>query len=89
MWWIVWRYTSAPISFTSRLDHISQSFHYNGAGEGAAIGSGASILGFGSDIGGSVRIPAAWCGCYSLKPTALRLSFQGDVSTDLNERIGR
>ena len=59
------------------------------AGEGAAIGCGASVLGFGSDIGGSVRIPAAWCGTYSLKPTAGRLSLYGDFGVDLNERVGK
>ena len=31
-------------------------------GEAALVAAGASPLGFGSDIGGSVRTPAAWCG---------------------------
>ncbi len=38
-------------------------------GEAAAIASGQSPGGIGSDIGGSVRIPAAWCGIVGLKPT--------------------
>ena len=58
-------------------------------GEGSAIGSGSSILGFGSDIGGSLRVPAAYCGIYSLKPTAGRLTQRGDVGVDFNERIGK
>jgi len=38
-------------------------------GEGSLIGGGGSILGIGSDIGGSLRNPAAVCGIYSMKPT--------------------
>ncbi|KAL4222491.1 hypothetical protein ACF0H5_018530 [Mactra antiquata] len=45
-------------------------------GEGAIIASGASILGWGSDIGGSIRIPCHFCGVYGLKPTAGRLSLK-------------
>lgn len=46
-------------------------------GEGAAIASGSSVLGIGTDIGGSIRIPAAFCGVVGLKPTLSRWSNAG------------
>jgi amidase len=38
-------------------------------GCGAALASGMTPLSFGSDIAGSIRIPAAFCGLYGHKPT--------------------
>ena len=43
-------------------------------GEAAAVAYGGSQLGLGGDFGGSVRIPAAFCGVCGLKPTAHRLT---------------
>jgi len=48
-------------------------------GEGALIAAGGSILGLGNDIGGSLRIPAHYCGICSIKPTAGRVSNKGLV----------
>ena len=46
-------------------------------GEAALIAGGGSVVGLGTDIGGSVRIPAHFSGNYALKPTSRRLSLQG------------
>lgn len=46
-------------------------------GEGALIAMGGSPLGVGSDIGGSIRIPAAFCGLYGLKPSHGRFPYYG------------
>lgn len=40
------------------------------SGDAAAVGSGAVRLGIGSDSGGSVRVPAAWCHVVGMKPSA-------------------
>lgn len=48
-------------------------------GEGALIASGISPAGIGTDIGGSIRIPAAWCGITGLKPTWSRWSVRGQA----------
>jgi amidase len=46
-------------------------------GEGALIALRGSCIGIGSDVGGSIRSPAANCGIYGLKPTAFRLPTDG------------
>jgi amidase len=46
-------------------------------GEGALIALRGSCLGIGSDVGGSIRSPAANCGIYGLKPTAFRIPTDG------------
>ncbi|KAJ4403175.1 hypothetical protein N0V91_006752 [Didymella pomorum] len=46
-------------------------------GEGALIGMRGSPVGFGTDIGGSIRIPAAFNGLYGLRPSTGRLPYEG------------
>lgn len=46
-------------------------------GEGALIGAGASPMGIGSDIGGSIRMPAFFCGIAGHKPSRKYLPLTG------------
>lgn len=46
-------------------------------GEGASLGFHSAALGIGTDIGGSIRAPAAFCNAYGLRPTALRNPYKG------------
>ena len=48
-------------------------------GESAAIAAGLSSAGFGSDSGGSVRVPAHFTGICSLKPTPGRIPRTGHL----------
>jgi amidase len=48
-------------------------------GGAAAVAAGLSPLEVGSDYGGSVRIPAHFCGIYSLKPTDNRIPLTGHI----------
>ena len=38
-------------------------------GSGAAVAGGLAVAALGSDTMGSIRLPAAYCGCFGLKPT--------------------
>lgn len=58
-------------------------------GEGAAIATGLSPLGIASDIGGSIRIPASWCGIVGFKPTFGRWSNRGQVSALPGQEVAR
>jgi fatty acid amide hydrolase 2 len=46
-------------------------------GEGAVISSCCSTFGLGSDVGGSLRMPAAFCGIYAHKPTGGLVTNEG------------
>ena len=43
------------------------------AGAGAAAAAGYGPLHIGTDIGGSIRLPASWCGIFGLKPSLGRV----------------
>ncbi len=68
-------YTEADNPLYGRTNNpwdLQRSCGGSSGGEAALIGALASPLGLGNDIGGSLRIPAAFCGICSIRPTAGR-----------------
>ncbi len=62
----IWGRTNNPWDLTRTAGGSS-------GGEAALIAAGGSPLGLGGDFGGSLRIPAAYCGICTIRPTARRL----------------
>lgn len=67
---IMWCETENPLwGLTTNPNHPNYTPGGSTGGEGALIACGASVLGFGTDIGGSIRIPSHIMGIYGLKPS--------------------
>jgi amidase len=49
------------------------------SGSAAAVGGGVADFALGTDTSGSVRVPAAWCGLYGMRPSQGRVSAMGVV----------
>jgi amidase len=52
--------------------HLKLSPGGSSGGEGASMGFKCAVLGVGTDIGGSIRVPAAFNNSYGLRPTTAR-----------------
>ncbi|KAF4783452.1 hypothetical protein HER10_EVM0010173 [Colletotrichum scovillei] len=64
--------------FKQSLNSLNRKLISGGSsgGEAALVGCHGSLVGIGTDTGGSIRIPAALQGLYGLKPTVGRLPFE-------------
>lgn len=58
------------------LDHVTGG---SSAGSGAAVAADLCFGALGTDTGGSIRVPASWCGIVGLKPTIGLVSIRGIV----------
>ncbi len=55
-------------------------------GQAAIVAAGGSPLGLGTDIGGSIRVPATFCGVAGMKPTAGRTPDLASFGVSLGQR---
>ncbi|PSR81932.1 acetamidase [Coniella lustricola] len=69
--------TVGPYGRTLNPHNINLSAGGSSGGEAALIALRGSVLGVGTDIGGSIRCPAGFCGIYGFKPTAHYMPMQG------------
>ena len=66
--------TTNPIyGMTSNPHDSTRTCGGSSGGEGVLIASHGSVLGFGTDVGGSIRLPAHMNGICGIKPTLGRL----------------
>lgn len=79
---IMYAETSNELFGTTRNPH-NRTLHTGGSsgGEGALVAFKGSPLGVGTDVGGSVRIPAALCGLFGLRPSSHRFPYEGAVNS--------
>jgi aspartyl-tRNA(Asn)/glutamyl-tRNA(Gln) amidotransferase subunit A len=73
--------TTDNVWFGTAINPVGEGHTPGGSsgGSGAAVAAGFCIASLGTDTLGSVRIPAAYCGVYGLKPTNGALSDDGLV----------
>jgi hypothetical protein len=69
------------IGYVWNQKHRLLSAGGSSGGEGALLALRGSPIGIESDIGGSIRIPAAFNGLYGLKPSSGRIPYQGAVTS--------
>jgi amidase len=66
----IWPFTETPTFGETRNPwDTTRTTGGSSGGTGAAVAAGLVGAGSGSDGGGSIRIPGAWCGLFGLKPT--------------------
>ncbi|XP_014467219.1 PREDICTED: fatty-acid amide hydrolase 2-B-like isoform X3 [Dinoponera quadriceps] len=56
-------------------------------GEAALLGAGSSLIGIGSDIGGSIRLPALFCGIFGFKPSPKVIPSRDHFPSNNNENF--
>ncbi|KAI5919359.1 amidase signature domain-containing protein [Camillea tinctor] len=86
---IMWCETENPLwGLTTNPLHPGYTPGGSTGGEAAMLSCGASLLGWGTDIGGSIRIPSHMMGLYGFKPSSARLPYRGvPVSTEGQEHV--
>jgi amidase len=80
--------TDSPYGRVLNPHNITLSAGGSTGGEAALIALRGSVLGIGTDIGGSIRCPSGFCGIYGFKPTSYMLPMHdflhGGAAAELN-----
>ncbi|KAI4718774.1 fatty-acid amide hydrolase [Aureobasidium sp. EXF-10727] len=71
--------SDSPLGRVLNPFNIQLSAGGSSGGEAALLALRGSVIGVGTDIGGSIRGPAAFCGLYGYKPTAYTLPIGGFI----------
>lgn len=74
-----WQSFNAVYGTTNNPHDVTRTPGGSSGGSAAALATGITPLEIGSDIGGSLRVPAHFCGVYALKTTWGQLSGKGHV----------
>jgi Asp-tRNA(Asn)/Glu-tRNA(Gln) amidotransferase A subunit family amidase len=74
---MAWETDNLLYGRTNNLWDLTRTAGGSSGGEAAAIAAGLSAGGVGSDGGGSIRVPAHFCGICGLKPTPGRIPSKG------------
>ncbi|XP_975174.1 fatty-acid amide hydrolase 2-B isoform X1 [Tribolium castaneum] len=72
-----WETKNKRIGRTANPYNSGRTCGGSSGGEASLIGCGASLLGLGSDIAGSLRLPAHYCGVWGHKPSPHVVSSEG------------
>ncbi|KAK9796947.1 putative Amidase signature domain-containing protein [Seiridium cardinale] len=86
---IMWCETDNPL-WGLTTNPVDSSYTPGGStgGEAALLALNGSMMSWGTDIGGSIRIPSHMMGLYGLKPSSSRLPYTGvPVSTEGQEHV--
>lgn len=86
---IMWCETENPLwGLTTHPKNPNFTPGGSSGGEGALLSMHGSLIGWGTDIGGSIRIPSHCNGLWGLKPSSGRMPYQGvAVSTDGQQHV--
>ncbi|KAK1958764.1 amidase [Colletotrichum sublineola] len=79
---IMWCETDNPLwGLTTHPANPKLTPGGSSGGEAALLALGGSLIGWGTDIGGSIRIPSHMNGLWGLKPSSRRLSYRGVMNS--------